>query len=73
MNEKIKLLCDQARLLSPKERAELVEDILSTLEMPDSVITRTWIKEADDRLKAYRSGKIKARDISDILTKYSVS
>lgn len=71
MSDKTKLLTDQARLLSPKERVELVEQILSTLDTPDGQIDTAWAQEAESRLKAYRAGDISSRPFTDILAKYS--
>ncbi|MCC6947740.1 MAG: addiction module protein [Bradyrhizobiaceae bacterium] len=70
MNEKTKILGEQARALSPGDRIALVEDVLDSLDRPDPNIDRLWAKEAGDRLAAYRRGEIKAKDLSDILAKY---
>jgi len=37
----------------------------------DSRLDELWTAEAKDRLAAYRRGELAARDLSDILAKYS--
>jgi len=37
----------------------------------DSRFKELWTEEAKDRLAAYRRGELAARDLSDILAKYS--
>src|SRR5918999_1336622 len=61
MNEKIKLLGEQARELSAQDRITLVEDVLDSLDQADEAIDRLWAKEANDRLAAYRRGELKAK------------
>ena len=47
--------------LPPVERAELVEQILSSFDRPSrEEIDALWAKEAEDRIDAYDQGKIKA-------------
>lgn len=70
MSEQIKILSEQARKLPPAERIELVDDILASLDEPDSEIDRLWAKEAEDRLAAYRRGEIKAVSLDEVLAKY---
>lgn len=70
MTETTKTLSDQARKLSPAERIELVDAILSSLDEPDPEIDRLWAKEAEDRLAAYRRGEIKALPLEEVLAKY---
>jgi putative addiction module component (TIGR02574 family) len=70
MNEKIKLLGEQARELSAQDRTTLVEDVLDSLDQADEAIDRLWAKEANDRLAAYRRGELKAKDLQDIIAKY---
>ena len=70
MTDATKTLSAQARKLSPRERIELVDDILASLDEPDPNIDRLWAKEAEDRLAAYRSGEIRALPLAEVLAKY---
>jgi len=70
MNEKARVLGEQARALSPRDRIALVEDVLDSLDRADPNIDRLWAKEAGERLAAYRRGELTARDLNDIVAKY---
>jgi len=53
--------------LPPVERAELVEQILSSFDFPSrDEIDALWAKEAEDRIDAYDQGKIKAIPASQV-------
>ena len=67
MNERIKELTEQASLLSPIERAELVEGILQSLDATDPNLDRLWAQQANDRLAAYRRGELEALDLDETL------
>jgi len=52
----------EALKLPPTERAELVEQILSSFEFPDrEKVEQLWSREAEDRVSAYERGEIGAR------------
>jgi putative addiction module component (TIGR02574 family) len=70
MNDKAKILSEQARELSPDDRIALVEDVLDSLDKPDPSIERLWVREARERLAAYRRGDLPAKDLNEILAKY---
>lgn len=53
-----------------KDRATLVDDILASLDRPDEQIDRLWRNEIDDRIAAYRAGKIRAVPLEEVLSKY---
>ncbi len=56
----------QALLLDPAQRFELAEEILHSLDKPDSTIDAVWIEEAGKRLAAYRAGKTKGISAEDV-------
>ena len=56
--------------LPPLERAELVGQLLSSLDIPDEKIDKMWEKEVEERIEAYEAGKIKAVSFEDVLAKY---
>ncbi len=72
MTEAAKNLSMQARKLSPAERLELVDELLTSLDESDPSIDRLWAKQADDRLAAYRRGEPKAIPLQEVLAKYRV-
>jgi len=70
MNAKTKALSEQARKLTPEERAELIDDLMSSLDPVDPEIDRLWAEEARDRLDAYLRGEMQATTFEEILKKY---
>jgi putative addiction module component (TIGR02574 family) len=58
---KQEILLEEALKLSPVERAELIERLLSSFEFRSrKEVDDLWAKEADDRIAAYEQGKIAA-------------
>jgi putative addiction module component (TIGR02574 family) len=52
-------LLKEALKLSPVERAELVESLLSSFEFHSrKAIDALWAQEAEDRIEAYEKGEI---------------
>ncbi len=61
---------ERAVRLPPVDRAELVEQILSSFDRPSrEEIDALWAKEAEDRIDAYDQGKIKAIPVSQVFEK----
>ena len=75
MTESTKTLSVEARKLSPAERIDLVDDILASLDEPDSSIDGQWAKEAEDRMAAYRRGDLfeKRRRLMEAWGEYCAS
>ena len=46
--------------MPPDERAELVDDVLASLEPADPRIMKLWAAEAEDRVAAFERGEIEA-------------
>jgi putative addiction module component (TIGR02574 family) len=61
MSADSKQVLRDALALPPKELAELVEQLLATLQAPpDPKLDELWAREAADRLDAYDRGEIPA-------------
>ena len=60
----------EALTLPFKERATLVDDLLASLDQPDEEIDILWRKEVDDRIAAYKAGKMKVVSLDEVLSKY---
>ncbi len=58
----------QAMKLSANERAALVESLIISLDKPDPSIDSLWLKEAESRLAAYRSGELSAVDAEQVFS-----
>jgi putative addiction module component (TIGR02574 family) len=67
MNNRVKDLSREARKLPVAERAALVDDLLSSLDLPDAQIDALWANEAERRLKAVDGGEMPVRDAADVL------
>ena len=61
-----KSILAQALKLSANDRAALVENLILSLEKPDASLDAAWLKEAEDRLAAYRSGDLAAVDADQV-------
>lgn len=67
MTAQTQQVLEKAIHLPPVERAELVEQILSSFDRPSrDEIDALWAKEAEDRIDAYDQGKIKAIPVSQV-------
>ena len=61
-----KEIIENVMKLSPAEKLLIVESILKSLDEPDKEIEKIWQEEAEQRLKAYREGKIEGISMEDI-------
>lgn len=70
MTVQAKKVLKKALTLPPVERAELVEQILSSFEFPSrGGIEALWAREAEARINAYDQKKIKATPASKVFDK----
>ncbi|MBN1833207.1 MAG: addiction module protein [Deltaproteobacteria bacterium] len=60
----------EASTLSPSEKAQLIDRLISSLDKSDKEIDELWAKEVEDRIDAYDQGKIKTISIEEVLHKY---
>lgn len=63
-----KSVLDQALKLPANDRAALVENLILSLDRPDPTLDVQWMKEAEDRLAAYRSGELSAVDAEEVFS-----
>ena len=66
MSASAETLLRQALQLPPIDRAALVESLITSLDKPDSELDALWLKEAEDRMAAYRAGEIEAIDADQV-------
>ncbi len=71
MLESTETILEQALLLSPKDRATLIEKLLASLDQPDRAIDALWGKEAEDRISAYEAGELTAIPAEEVFKKYN--
>jgi len=65
------LLKDALSLEAPK-RAELVDELLSSLDPPDQGCDALWGEEAESRIDAYDRGEIKSVSVHEVMARYKV-
>lgn len=62
-----KEILDMALHLAPAERVLLIDGLINSLDEPDSDIEKLWDEEAQRRLDACRSGKMKTIPMEQVL------
>lgn len=65
-----RIVLKNALELPTLDRASLIDRLLSSLDQPDEQIDDLWRSEVEDRLKAYKAGKIKSVSLKEALSKY---
>ncbi|NJK64005.1 MAG: addiction module protein [Synechococcaceae cyanobacterium SM2_3_1] len=60
-------LIDSILRLSPSERMQLLNVIYFSLEQPNEIIDSLWSDEAERRLAAFESGRVKGIPAEDVL------
>ena len=60
----------QAMALNERERFLLIEGLLNSLNTPDNNIDETWLQEAENRLTAYRGGRLEGIPMEDVFRNY---
>ena len=68
-----KTIIESALKLRPVERAQLVEVIIKSLDSPDEEIEKVWTEEALKRYDAYKAGRVKAKDLDEVLKRYQAN
>ncbi len=67
MSDDGKRILSEALELPPVERAELVEEIMSSFDFPARAeVDASWAREAEDRIDAYEQGNLKARSADEV-------
>lgn len=66
MSASLKQLEDQARVLTPEERAKLAESLLESLHSPLAEIEKAWADEVEQRVAAFDRGEIPAYPAEDV-------
>jgi putative addiction module component (TIGR02574 family) len=74
MSASLKQIEDQARALTPEERARLAESMLESLHFPLAEIKRAWQEEIEQRVAAFDRGEIPAYPADDVFAEaYRIS
>ena len=63
-------LLKHALSLEISGRAELVDELLCSLDEADKAMDALWVQEAEDRIDAYDSGKAKSVSVHEVMARY---
>jgi putative addiction module component (TIGR02574 family) len=67
MFSSIEQILKDALALPPQERAALLERLLISFQSaPDPNLDELWIREAEERLDAYKRGELKAVPVEEV-------
>ena len=62
-------LFKEALVLPIKEKSDLIERLIKSLDKPDPEIDELWKKEAESRIDAHNEGKISSVTIRETISK----
>jgi len=68
----VETIYEEALTMKPTQKAELIEKLIVSLDMPNQAIQSQWNNEAEDRLNAYENAEIKSIEIKKVFSKYEV-
>jgi len=69
MTKKEKIL-KEALILPAREKSELIEKLIKSLDEPDPAMDNLWKKEAESRIDAFDKGELSAMTVSEVISKY---
>ena len=61
-----KTLISEVLDLKPAEKFIIIDALIKSLDVPDPQIAKSWAKEAEKRLEAYKAGKLKTVSFEDM-------
>ncbi|HSG32381.1 MAG TPA: addiction module protein [Thermodesulfobacteriota bacterium] len=65
-----KEILKEAIKLKPTEKAKLIDQLILSLDKPDSDLDKLWAEEAESRLEAYKRGELVAVSLKEVVAKY---
>lgn len=63
---------EEALALEPLEKLQLIDELLLSLDKPDTEVDKLWNAEVEERIDAYDRGELKAVDAEDVFKKYDL-
>jgi len=70
MEKSSKFILDQALVFPASETAILAEQLLMSLNLPDTKVDEQWAKEVENRIDEYEIGNIETRSAQEVFGKY---
>ena len=66
---RIQEILDLTMTLKPVERLLIIDGLLRSLDEPDINVDELWAVEAENRLNAYREGRVEGIPIEEVFQK----
>ena len=63
-------IVDEVLSLPLTEKAELVDQLLRSIDGLDAELESEWANESESRINAYEEGKLKLVSLEEVLSKY---
>ena len=57
--------------LKPLDKIHLIDQLLLSLDLPNSELDKIWTEEAERRIDAYETGTTRSTDVYEVLSKYN--
>ena len=61
-------IINEALILKPQERYLIIENLVQSLNQPNSEIDKLWIEESMKRVQAIKDGTLKTVSYEDVFT-----
>ena len=59
-------IINEALTLKPQERYEIIENLVNSLNQPNSEIDKLWVEESTKRIQAIKDGTLKTVSYEDV-------
>ena len=59
-------IISEALTLKPQERYVIIENLIQSLNQPNSAIDKLWIEESTKRIQAVKDGRLKTVSYEDV-------
>lgn len=63
-------LLKELMMLNPKDKADIIEKVLKSLDEPDDKIDALWKEESEKRIDAYEKGDVPSVSVNETFSKY---
>jgi len=57
---------EEIMTMKPAQKAELIDKLILSLDIPNQKVEELWKNEAEDRVDAYEKGKIKTVCLAEV-------
>jgi putative addiction module component (TIGR02574 family) len=59
-------------IMKPIEKIKLIDELILSLDIPNSIIEEEWNIEVEKRVDGYRQNKIKTVSTEEVFAKYEI-